>query len=50
MCILYKPMEKKSYKSPLIIEMGEAKDIIKNVFVSGSGDSFPGTEETLESD
>ena len=42
-------MEKKKYTSPEIIELGEAKDIIKNVFESGSGDTFPGTEDTLES-
>ena len=43
-------MTKKEYKAPKITDLGEAKDIIQNVFVSGSGDSFPGTEETLESD
>ena len=43
-------MRKKVYKNPEAHELGEAKDIIKNVFVGGSGDTFPGTEDTLESD
>ena len=42
-------MKKKKYTSPEIIELGEAKDIIKDVVVGGSGDSFPGTEEILTS-
>jgi|TARA_B100001059_G_scaffold93093_2_gene92191 hypothetical protein len=41
--------EKKKYESPVIVDMGDAKEIIKNVFISGSGDTFPGTEDTLES-
>tara|TARA_Y100001935_G_C17245158_1_gene477907 strand:+ start:148 stop:285 length:138 start_codon:yes stop_codon:yes gene_type:complete len=40
---------KKQYSSPEIKDMGDAKEIIKNVFISGSGDTFPGTEDTLES-
>jgi len=42
-------MDKKDYTSPEIIELGLAKDIIKNVFVEGTGDSFPGTEDALAS-
>lgn len=42
-------MDKKEYTSPEIIELGLAKDIIKNVFVEGTGDSFPGTEDALAS-
>lgn len=42
-------MEKKKYTSPKIIELGEAKDIIKDIVVGGTGDSFPGTEEILAS-
>ena len=42
-------MEKLKYETPAIKEIGDAKNIIKNVFVSGGGDSFPGTEETLKS-
>ena len=41
--------EKKKYESPSIVDMGDAKEIIKNVFVSGSGDTFPGVEDSLES-
>ena len=42
-------MDKKEYTSPEIIELGLAKDIIKNIFVEGTGDSFPGTEDALAS-
>ena len=42
-------MHKKNYTSPEIRELGLAKDIIKDVLVGGSGDSFPGTEEILSS-
>ena len=42
-------MEKEEYSSPEIVELGLAKDIIKDVLVSGTGDSFPGTEEILAS-
>ena len=42
-------MDKKEYTSPEIIELGKAKDIIKSVFVTGTGDTFPGTENTLAS-
>ena len=42
-------MNKKDYSSPEIIELGKAKDIIKNVFVEGTGDTFPGTENALAS-
>ena len=42
-------MDQKEYTSPEIIELGLAKDIIKNVFVEGTGDSFPGTEDALAS-
>lgn len=42
-------MNKKDYSSPEIIELGKAKDIIKNVFIEGTGDTFPGTENALAS-
>lgn len=42
-------MDKKNYTSPEIIELGKAKDIIKNVFTTGTGDTFPGTEDALAS-
>ena len=42
-------MEKQKYEAPAIKELGDAKSIIKNVFISGGGDTFPGTEETLKS-
>lgn len=42
-------MDKKDYTSPEIIELGEAKSIIKDVLSSGTGDSFPGTEDILAS-
>jgi hypothetical protein len=42
-------MDKRNYTSPEIIELGLAKDIIKNVFVSGTGDNFPGVNDALAS-
>ena len=42
-------MDMKKYTSPEIKELGLAKDIIKDVLVGGTGDSFPGTEEILSS-
>ena len=42
-------MDKKNYTTPEIKELGLAKDIIKDVLQSGTGDSFPGTEEILAS-
>lgn len=42
-------MDKKDYTSPQIKELGDAKDIIKSVFVDGTGDTFPGTENILAS-
>lgn len=42
-------MKKEEYSSPEIVELGLAKDIIKDVFVEGTGDSFPGTENILAS-
>jgi hypothetical protein len=42
-------MNKKEYTSPEIVELGKAKDIIKSVFVTATGDTFPGTEDTLAS-
>ena len=41
--------DKVNYTSPEIIELGLAKDIIKNAFRTATGDTFPGTEETLAS-
>ena len=43
-------MDKKVYTPPQIIELGLAKDIIKDVLSGGTGDSFPGTEEILASE
>ena len=40
---------KKSYKSPKIKELGDAKKIIKQVFTLGTGDNQPGMENTLAS-
>ena len=40
---------KKSYKSPKITELGDAKKIIKQVFKLGTGDNQPGMQDTLAS-
>ena len=40
---------KKSYKSPKITELGDAKKIIKQVFKLGTGDNQPGMNNTLAS-
>lgn len=42
-------MDMKKYEKPEIIELGLAKDIIKNLLAEGTGDSFPGTEDILAS-
>lgn len=42
-------MDMKKYEKPEIIELGLAKDIIKNLLEEGTGDSFPGTENILAS-
>jgi hypothetical protein len=42
-------MDKRNYTPPEIIELGLAKDIIKSVFVDGSGDLFPAVSELLAS-
>ena len=42
-------MKKEEYSPPEIVELGLAKDIIKDVFAEGTGDSFPGTENILAS-
>ena len=42
-------MDKANYTAPEIVELGLAKDIIKNVFVTGTGDSFPGVDDELAS-
>ena len=36
-----------TYEKPSLEELGDAKSILKDVFTSGSGDSFPGTEDAL---
>ena len=36
-----------TYEKPTMEELGDAKSILKDVFTSGSGDSFPGTEDAL---
>ena len=49
------PISKASWDNYLTVsprfakELGLAKDIIKDVLQSGSGDSFPGTEDILAS-
>ena len=48
-CVSFIFMDKKNYTSPEIKELGLAKDIIKDVLLGGTGDSFPGTEEILAS-
>ena len=48
-CVSSSIMDKKNYTSPQIKELGLAKDIIKDVLQSGTGDSFPGTENILAS-
>ena len=40
---------KKSYKSPKIKDLGNAKKIIKQVFTLGTGDNQPGMQDTLAS-
>ena len=40
---------KKSYESPKIKELGDAKKIIKQVFKLGTGDNQPGMQNTLAS-
>ena len=40
---------KKSYKSPKIRELGDAKKIIKQVFTVGTGDNQPGMVNVLAS-
>jgi len=40
---------KKIYKSPKIKNLGDAKNIIKNVFVTATGDTFPGVNDSLAS-
>ena len=42
-------MNNKNYEKPSITELGAAKDIIKNLLESGTGDTFPGTENILAS-
>ncbi len=41
--------KKPAYEAPVLEELGSAKDIIKNVFVSGTGDTFPGVSDELAS-
>lgn len=41
--------KKNSYEKPVLEELGSAKDIIKNVFVTGTGDTFPGVNDELAS-
>ena len=42
-------IDKADYTSPEIIELGFARDIIKNVFRTDTGDSFPGLSDELAS-
>ena len=39
--------ENNKYVKPILEDLGDAKTILKNVFVEGTGDSFPGTEDAL---
>ena len=48
-CVSFSLMNKKNYTSPEITELGKAQNIIKNVFVEGSGDTFPGVNDALAS-
>ena len=38
---------KSNYQAPSIEELGSAKDIIQNVFITGTDDTFPGVSEEL---
>tara|TARA_A100001011_G_scaffold393525_1_gene483548 strand:- start:1057 stop:1203 length:147 start_codon:yes stop_codon:yes gene_type:complete len=40
---------KKKYTSPKISKIGDAKKIIKDALIQGTGDSFPGASEILAS-
>ena len=42
-------IDKADYTSPEIIELGLARDIIKNVFRTATGDTFPGVSDELAS-
>lgn len=42
-------IEKETWVKPDLKDLGEAKDIIKNVFRLGTGDTEPGMENTLAS-
>ena len=44
-----KKNNKKVYSAPKISDIGDAKSIIKAVFVLGSGDAQPGMQDTLAS-
>ena len=41
--------EKETWVKPELRDLGEAKDIIKNVFTLGTGDTEPGMVNTLSS-
>ncbi len=40
---------KNRWEQPLLKDLGEAKDIIKNVFKAGTGDNEPGMVNILAS-
>ena len=42
-------MNEKKYISPDITDLGDAKEIIKNQFLTGTGDTFPGVDDALAS-
>lgn len=42
-------IENVTYEKPVIEEIGTAKSILKDIFVTGTGDSFPGTNDALAS-
>jgi hypothetical protein len=41
--------QEKNWEKPELKDLGEAKDIIKNVFRSGTGDTEPGMVNILAS-
>ena len=40
-------MNKKVWETPKVKLQEKAADVTKNVLVTGSGDTFPGTEDVL---
>lgn len=42
-------MDKFIWEKPCIKEIGDAKEVIKNIFTLGTGDTEPGMANTLRS-